>query len=354
MTSYERMMTALAVREPDRVPIMECVIHRAVLRRACPGAETQNDFEERMDFDAVSCPARFDKVRQNADGTYFDEWGVLYGTSTEAADHPMRGPIASKDDLLRYVPPDPEAPHRLGNLTDLVARHKGKKAIVFHQRAAFMWSAYLNGIDNLLLNFLAEPDFVHELMDMVLGVMLRIARRAVRAGADIILLGDDYAGNKGPMFSPVAFRTFVLPRLKKMVDTVHEEGGKVIKHSDGKLWLLLDDMVAAGIDGLNPIEPVAGMDLGEVKRKYGSRVCLIGNVDCGRLLPHGTVEEVEAAVRECIRQGAPGGGYILSSSNSIHSGVNPDNYLEMIAAGRKYGVYPLLNRNSPCTAGPRS
>lgn len=343
VNSYKRVMTALAVRQPDRVPIVEFSIDPSVVRRACPGAETQNDFEERMDLDAVCCRARFEKIRENADGSYVDEWGVTYGSGTEVTDHPIRGPIGCKDDLLRYTPPDPDAPHRLGRLAEVVERFKGKKAIVFGQRAAFMWSAYLNGIENLLVNFLADPDFAHELMDLVLGVMLRIARRALRAGADVIVLGDDYAGNSGPMFSPAVFRTFVLPRLKKMVDTVHEEGGKVIKHSDGNLWLLLDDLVGAGIDGLHPIEPVAGMDLGEVKRKYGARVCLIGNVDCAQLLPHSTVAAVEAAVRECIRQGAYGGGYMLSSSNSIHSAVNPENYLAMIAAGRKYGVYPLLD-----------
>ena len=342
MNSYERVMTALAVREPDRVPIVEFVISPVVVRRACPGAETQNDFEERMDLDAVCAGATFSKVEQYADGTYSDEWGVVYGPGSEVIDHPIRGPIRAKGDLLRYTPPDPDAPHRLGKLPELVKRFKGRKAIIFHQRAAFMWSAYLNGIDNLLVNFLAEPDFAHELMDTVLDTMLRIARRAIRAGADIIVLGDDYAGNKGPMFSPAVFRKFVLPRLQKMVDTVHEEGGKVVKHSDGKLWPILDDIVATAIDGLNPIEGVAGMDLGEVKKRYGARVCLIGNVDCGRLLPHGTVGEVEAAVRECIRQGAPGGGYMLASSNSIHSGVDPENYLAMIVAGRKYGAYPLV------------
>jgi uroporphyrinogen decarboxylase len=334
-------MTALAVRQPDRVPIVEFVIHPVVVRGACPGASTQNEFEERMDLDAVCASAQFSKVRENPDGTYADEWGVVYGPGAEVADHPIRGPIRTRDDLLRYRPPDPDAPHRLGSLAELVSRFKGKKAIIFHQRAAFMWSAYLNGIDNLLLNFLAEPDFAHELMDTVLDVMLRIARRAIRSGADIIVLGDDYAGNKGPMFSPAVFREFVLPRLRRMVETIHEEGGKVVKHSDGKLWLILDDIVGTGIDGLNPIEGVAGMDLGEVKRKYGTKLCLIGNVDGAHLLPHGTVAEVEAAVRECMRQGAPGGGYILSSSNSIHSGVKPENYLAMLAAGRQYGVYPV-------------
>jgi len=163
----------------------------------------------------------------------------------------------------------------------------------------------------------------------------------VRSGADVIVLSDDYAGNESLFFSPAVFRTFLRPRLKRMVDAIHDEGGKAVKHSDGNLWPILEDIVNTGIDGLHPLEPVAGMDLAEVKQKYGDRVCLIGNVDCGYVLSEGSLEEVEAAVKECMRKGAPGGGYIISSSNSIHSSVQPENYLAMIAATQKYGKYPI-------------
>ena len=114
-----------------------------------------------------------------------------------------------------------------------------------------------------------------------------------------------------------------------------------MKHSDGNLWLILDMILDAGPDALNPLEPVAGMDMSAVKAHCGDRVCLVGNIDCGALLSHGTVEEVEKAVRECIATGGPGGGLILCSSNSIHSSVKPENYLVMVRAGRKYGKYPL-------------
>jgi uroporphyrinogen decarboxylase len=126
-----------------------------------------------------------------------------------------------------------------------------------------------------------------------------------------------------------------------MVDVIHEEGAKVIKHSDGNLWLILDSIVGTGIDGINPIEPIAGMDIAEVKQKYGKRACLVGNIDVSHLLPHGTESEVEAAVKECIRKASYGGGHIICSSNSIHSSVNPRNYLAMINAARRFGVYPL-------------
>lgn len=342
MNSYERFMTALERKQPDRVPIVEWSISTKVVKALSPQARDQADFEEAMDFDGVSAVFQFDTIREFPDGSYRDEWGVIFKPSAEMIDHPLRGPIQSKDDLKNYTPPDPDAPHRLGKLPELVARFKGKRAIVFRHRAAFMWSVFLRGFENLLMDFLLDPTFAHELMEKVLTMSLRVARNAVRAGADAIVIADDYAGNQGPFFSPAIAREFVIPRLKRMVDAIHEEGGKAIKHSDGNLWPILDPIVDTGIDALNPIEPLAGMDIGEVKKTYGGRVCLIGNIDCGHLLPHGSPEDVEAAVKDCIARAAPGGGLILSSSNSIHSSVNPQNYRAMIEAARKYGRYPHL------------
>jgi len=266
---------------------------------------------------------------------------VIFKPSPEAIDHPVRGPIRSKDDLKKYSPPNPDAPHRLGKLPELVARFKGKRAIIFRHRAAFMWAVFLRGFENILMDFLLDPEFAHELMDKVLAASLPVARNAIRAGADAIVIADDYAGNSRPFFSPEIAREFVIPRLKLMVDAIHEEGGKVIKHSDGNLMPILDQIVTAGVDALNPIETLAGMDIGEIKRKYGNRIALIGNIDCGHLLSHGTMGEVDAAVKDCLAEAATGGGFILSSSNAIHSSVNPENYRAMIAAGRKYGRYPL-------------
>jgi len=341
MTSYERFMTALGRQQPDQLPIVELVIDPRIVNAICPEISSQTEFEELMDFDAVCCGVNYKKVCDDRDGTYTDEWGVVYKGGPELQDHPIQGPINTETDLEEYIPPNPDAPFRMGVLQELVHKFKFKKAIVFRHRAAFMWSAFLNGMENLLMNFLTAPAFVHRLMDKVLEVNIRIARSAIRAGADVVMLGDDYAGTQGPIFSPMVFKEFILPRLKKMVDAIHEENAKVIKHSDGYLWPILDMMVNAGIDGIHPIEPVAGMDIGEVKKKYGDRVCVLGNIDCSHLLPHGTEEEVRAAVKECIRKASFGGGHIICSSNSIHSSVNPRNYLTMIQAAKKFGGYPL-------------
>jgi uroporphyrinogen decarboxylase len=335
--SRDRVFTALRRQQPDRVPALEFVVDEKVARAALPGCRDAADCMDRLDMDGVGCGAQFKRVRTFPDGTFEDEWGVVYQENTEAVAHPLRGPIASLDDARRYVPPDPDAPHRLEKLRDLVARYKGRRAICFHHRAAFMWSAYLLGIENLLADLLVEPELAEAVMDKVLDTNLRIVRNAIRAGAEVVILGDDYAHNQGPLMSPDVFRQFILPRLQKMVDLIHAEGAFCIKHSDGNIYPLLDMIVGTGADGINPIEPVAGMDLKTVKRLVGDRVCLTGNIDCAHLLPHGTVEQVREAVRQAIADAGAGGGYILTSSNSIHSSVKPENFVAMVRACREFG-----------------
>jgi uroporphyrinogen decarboxylase len=133
----------------------------------------------------------------------------------------------------------------------------------------------------------------------------------------------------------------VLPYFEKMVRLCKDNGVYVIKHCDGNIWPALEMTVNTGIDGINPIEPAAGMDIGEVKQKYGDRVCLMGNIDCGNLLWRGSVDEVVRTVKDTIRKAAPGGGYALMSSNSITSVVRPENLRAMWETTWEFGTYPL-------------
>lgn len=339
MNSRERVVAALRRQVPDRVPVVEFVIDDKVARRAVPGCRDAADCMDRLGMDGVGCGARFDRLRENPDGSYVDEWGVTYKPGPEVISHPIRGPVATLADARAYVPPDPNVPHRLGQLPELVERYRGKRAICFHHRAAFMWAAYLMGIDTILMDFLAEPETVEITMDKVLECNMAVVRRAIRAGAEVIILGDDYASNLGPMMSPATFARFILPRLKRMIDMIHEEGALCVKHTDGNIYTLLEMIVSAGPDGLNPIEPVAGMELKKTKQLVGDRVCLVGNIDCAHLLPHGTEQQVHEAVRKAIADAAPGGGFIVSSSNSIHSSCNPRNLIAMVEAVKRYGAY---------------
>ncbi|MHB1356948.1 MAG: uroporphyrinogen decarboxylase family protein [Anaerolineae bacterium] len=338
LSSLERIAAAFSGQPHDRVPIIEFVIDPHVARSLYPTARDVPEVMDLLGLDAVSAGPTWHRTPET--GTeWLDEWGVRYRAGAQVLAHPIGGPIASADDLACYHPPDPDAPWRLDALRTVVARYKGRRSIWFHHRAAFMWSAYLAGLERVLEWMYTEPDLVHALFTRVADVNERIIRNAIRGGAEVIVLGDDYASNQAPLFSPTHFNQFVRPHLARMVAAIHDEGARVVKHTDGNIWPIIEAIVSTGIDGLNPLEPVAGMDLGQVKAEYGARVCLIGNIDCGELLSHGTIEEVEQAVRTALAAGMPGGCYMLSSSNSIHASVKPENYRAMVDAGKRWGKY---------------
>lgn len=341
MSSVERVHCALRNQQPDRVPVVEFIIDPRVARAAVPGCRDMSECMDRLGMDSASAGAVFARVRSSDDGSFVDEWGVKYMPGPEYIAHPMCGPIVTMQDARAYVPPDPDAQGRLGSLPEIVARYKGKRAIFFHARAAFMWSAYLMGFEETLMSFMTESEKVELVMDKVLVANMAVVRNAIRAGAEVIVLGDDYASNSGPLMSPAVFSHFILPRLKRMVDLIHEEGALCIKHTDGNIYSILDMIVAAGPDGLNPIEPTAGMDLKTVKARVGERVCLVGNIDCGHLLPHGSPEQVREAVRQAIADAGQGGGFMISSSNSIHSSCRPENLVAMVEATREFGNYTI-------------
>jgi len=115
-----------------------------------------------------------------------------------------------------------------------------------------------------------------------------------------------------------------------------------LKHSDGNLYTILDDIVNTSISALHPMEPGV-MDMGDVKRRYGDRICVMGNVDCKYVLSYGT-EDVRRDVRRCIDAAAEGGGFILTSSNSLHMNVKVENIFTMVDEARKHGRYPLPGR----------
>ena len=342
MNSRDRILAALQGEIPDRVPILEWFVHPKVYEAMIPGA-TWPDFVEEIGLDAMVAHFIFEgtfQAEKTGEKTIVNEWGVTLGI-TDEHEAPIEGPIKSLDDLKHYTPPDPQAPHRLGGLPEYVRRFKGEKAIAWCQRAEFMWAAELCRLDDFLVFMIEKPKLVHEVLEMVNEFAIALARRAIQAGAEVVMLGDDIGYRTGPMVSPQMYDEFIRPRLERVVRVIHEEGALAVKHSDGNLWPILDMIVSTGVDGINPLEPVAGMDIGEVKKEYGDRVCLIGNIDCGELLSWKSADDVRRVVRETIRQAAPGGGYIMSSSNTIHSSVNPENYRAMIEETHRSGVYPI-------------
>jgi len=339
MTSAERVMRALRREQPDRIPHFEWIIDRKVREAICPGA-TMEEFTVRMGLDAILTAPDI-KKEPLGPNRYRNEWGVVLETTAEEHGFPVDGPIRTLDDLGRYQPPDPHAPGRYESLKRLVARHKGKLAIGVHLNDVFSIPRYLLGFERLMMAIVEEPELVRGLVDLSVEMNLAMAREVARSGADFVFTGDDYASTEGPFMSPRSFRELFHPGLKRVIAGFHEAGLPVIKHTDGNIRPLLDMILETGIDCLDPIDPIAGMDIGEMKSLYGNRIALKGNVDCAHTLTFGTERQIVEETQAVMRKAGSGGGLILSSSNSIHSAVRPGNYLALWNAIRMYGAYPL-------------
>ena len=339
LTSVQRVMRVLRNEEPDRIPHFEWIIDHKVREAIIPDCSME-EFTVRMGLDAILTGPDFRK-QQIGENRYRNEWGVVSEYSSEEHSMPIGAPLETLEDLQHYTPPDPHAPGRYASLDRLVTKYKGKLAVGVHLNDVFSIPRYLIGYEGLLIALAADKGLVRELVELSVEVNLEMAREVARRGADFVFTGDDYASTTGPLMSPATFRELFAGPLKTVVSEFKRQGLAVIKHTDGNIMPLLDMVLDSGIDCLDPIDPVAGMDIERIKRDYGGRIAIKGNVDCAHTLTFGSEADTVRETKEVIRKAAHGGGLILSSSNSIHSSVKPGNYLAMWNAIRMYGRYPI-------------
>ena len=187
-----------------------------------------------------------------------------------------------------------------------------------------------------------EPALAHCYLDLRLERTLALLDRMIDIRIDGVVGGADWAGSTDMIISPAHFREFILPRLKQITDKCHQHGLVYVKHTDGNVMAIETEFLEeSGVDGYHSVDPGAGMDIGYIKRKHGHRVTLLGNVDCAHTLVHGSRQQIIDETVDVIEKAAPGGGFVLSSSNTIHSGIPTENYLTMLEAARQYGEYPI-------------
>lgn len=161
-------------------------------------------------------------------------------------------------------------------------------------------------------------------------------RTLVSAGAEVVFMCADYCFNDGPFLSPRMFAKFVTPFLKQQADNIHAAGAFAVKHTDGNIMPIVDQLVDSGVDALHSLDPMAGVDIAEVKRRFGDRIALIGNVNCA-WVQAGTKEQIEQSARYCLEHGGVSqGGYVYATSNCIFAGVPLENYEWMLEIRQEY------------------
>jgi uroporphyrinogen decarboxylase len=363
MNGRERILAALELRQPDIVPIWEMAYNESsiigIARHFLPAESLPQPklimdmsdaeraqllgglitFVRELDLDGVTAVSLAPRERVDREHIR-DAIGVVYHLSEFGEPYPVDGPIQQRSDLENFELRSPVDADFL--MLDVLRSTFPEKSVAYHMPATFKLSWTLRGsMEKLLMDYILDPGLVHDLARRVTDYCFEMIDRAFEKGADFIACEGDLAHNPGPLMSPKHYDEFIGPYHKEICDRVHANGGKIIKHSDGNLVRLVPALLDAGFDGIHPIQPQC-MDIGKMKREFGHRTCLLGNIDCGFLLVLGSTDEVRESVKETIALAAPGGGYIISSSNSIHPGCKPENYLAMVEAAREYGRYPGL------------
>ena len=365
MNKKDRVMTTLDHEEPDQVPITEMAIEPAHLehitrtklagetslqtqvsanRRAEAGMVATTVLAyQKLGFELVPCELSAPdgwKPKKNPDGTMVDEWGRVLSRDLKCRTWVPTGSIfTSIEDFKQFHLPDPHAPGRTFAIEEMRRRVGDEMALAAFIRDSFACAWEMFKINDFVRWLYENPRFIQRVIERITDFNIEIIKRVADAKADLIISGGDYAEKKGPLVPVRFFKDVVFPNLRRQVEAAHTAGIKVIKHSDGNLNPILSDL-ADIVDGLHSLDPSAGMDIGAVKRRYGDKLVLIGNVSVDNLCIR-TEEEIVQETKDCLRKAAPGGGYILSSSNSWYTDAKFGNCLAMVDAGRKFGHYPV-------------
>jgi len=303
MTPRERLISALRFEPYEgSVPHMELEFQLS-----------EEMFGERTlfpgDYEAIPKHARRDALASNAKlwltiAERFD-WSILTG--------------------LHWLPVDAQV-ESFGIVREL----SGRKYMLSVLMDGTMAIPAGNEMMNVAVRMSEDADALLDELDTRVTRAIEAMRTLIGAGAEIVIMCSDYCFNSGPYLSPRMFRQFVTPFLKRQVAAVRQAGAFAVKHTDGNLWPIMDQILECEPDGIHSVDPMAGMDIRVVRDSVGIRLSLFGNVDCSKL-QSGTPEEIEQSARYCLEHGPLNGtGYVFTSSNCIFRGVPLQSYLKML------------------------
>jgi uroporphyrinogen decarboxylase len=367
MTSRERVFLALDHREPDRVPVdywATSEITGRLLKHFDFSTPEQLLAHLDVDFRYIDGPRYIGpEPIVRADGSVEDHWGVPRvrvrvgagenaGAYQEAVNFPLAD--AKSVDEVRDYPkwPSPDWFDYMPVREQVAAARATGKVVVFmgdrlNRCAQLKPAMYLRGVEQILLDLVEEPEIAEHIFGRIAEFYLEYARRTFEAGGggiDIFMTGDDFGMQTGLLISPEMWRRFLGPGFKAFVDLGKRYGMKVAHHSCGSIKPIIPDLIDAGLDILNPIQPeahdMAGADL---KRLFGDRLSFHGSISIQRTLPFGTPEQVREEVRERFASLGSGGGFIFCTAHNIQADTPIGNVAALFEAYSQIGRYEVLS-----------
>lgn len=358
MNSRERVVTAMRRHVPDRVPFDFALgFSPAQLRRF---KEKTGQDDPNAYFGTDTRAVHIGPTHQHTDFRSYhpylpprivlDEWGIGHQpTDSPAPEHahlsgflyPMQH-LEYVQDVLDYPLPDIDSEYRYSHLpSDVAQLHaQGLAVNAFLHCTLFEIAWYLRSMERLMMDFATNPEFAETLLDRILEKRLIQAWRLAKSGADILMLGDDVASQRGMLMSVPMWRTWLKPRMKQVIATIKQTRPDMLifYHSDGDVSAIIPDLIEIGIDILNPVQPEC-MNPVELKAKYGDRLSFYGCLGTQSVFPFGTPDDVKRTVKHLIETVGAGGGLLLAPTHMVEPEVPWENIVAFVEAVKEYGVY---------------
>ncbi|MEX0322659.1 MAG: uroporphyrinogen decarboxylase family protein [Puniceicoccaceae bacterium] len=365
MTSRERVAAALNHELPDRCPMFSSYTPEFAARLTGHlsgktgeghnphGGGNTYDLERALGIDILATSIGWannyyagDRYNPGADH-YTDDWGVGWkntayktqfgdGIYTEIEGHPLE----DDDAISSYKAPDPEREELYTDAASTLKNFQKDYFIVGSTMTTIFETAWaLRGLENMLMDFVEDPDLASEILDIPLEYHRAVTKRLVSMGVDMVWLGDDIGAQHSMFISPDTWRQFLKPRMAGLISDLKgiNPNLKIVYHTDGCVYPVIPELIEIGVDILNPIQP-ASMDPARLKKEYGDRLCFWGSVDEQHTLPFGSVDDVKNEVVERIQTLGASGGLIISPTHHVQLDTPIENYEAFISTVK----------NTPC------
>jgi uroporphyrinogen decarboxylase len=369
LTHRERVLTSLNHEQPDRIPLdfggltttdivapayenLKSHLGLKLTARPDRTLTPEEPVLQKLDIDTRTLRlGRFKgKARKEIDAdTYVDEWGTTWkrvpGNFFIAVDGAFKNREPKIEILETFSWPDPDDPGLYEGLKERAEQlHEHTDFAVVQTvltNGILKLCCSMRGFSEFLVDLSQNTEFACRLLDINTDFCVRIIKNVLRTvgeNADVVFFPDDLGHQQSTFVSPKMYRELIKPRHKRLFDAIKaESAAKIVFHSDGAIFAILEDLIELGVDALNPVQVSARhMEPEKLKLTFGDRLTFWGGIDTREILPFGTTEQVRAEVRRMIDVLGKAGGYVLASVQTIQAEVPPENIVAMFDEARSY------------------